>query len=96
MLAQNELNQFEKTEAEIIKFINSPDMTFNLGTDTGPMDAKVIADIVLELKKDKPNHRNILTGHAIGSRFFSCFYRSYGRSTYGRCAMGIFEKHAFL
>jgi len=55
VLAQNETNQYEKTETEIINLINSPDPSFSPDTDPEPMDAKAIADLGFEqVYQNKP------------------------------------------
>lgn len=48
MLAQSEPNQFEKTEIEIIKLINSPNPNFKLDTNPAPIDTKTISDLGFE------------------------------------------------
>ncbi len=48
VISQNGSNQYEKTEAEVLKLINSPNPTFNLNAVKQPMSPKAMADLGFE------------------------------------------------
>ncbi len=78
VIAQNETNQFEKTQAEIINLINSSNPTFNPDVVQEPMSAGAIADLGFEqIYKNVPQKFLMRDG----KQLFSYKYQHDGNTT---------------
>ncbi len=78
VLAQNESNQFEKAETEIVKLINSSDLTFNPNAVQKPMDPQTMADLGFEqVYQNSPRKYSMRDG----KQLFSYVYRKESDTT---------------
>ena len=76
--AQNESNQFEKTQKEIINLINLPDPTFNPDIVQKPMTGEAIADLGFEQVYKNIPQKFIMRD---GKQLFSYTYKSESKTT---------------
>lgn len=78
LLAQDESNQYEKTETEIVKLINLPNPTFNPNVIQEPMTEAAIADLGFEqVYKNVPQKFTMREG----KQLFSYTYESESKTT---------------